>query len=51
MPSQDHYQVLGVDQRAALPDIEEAFRHLALKWHPDKNITNPETAAAQFQAV
>jgi len=32
----NHYQILGVDECAALPTIKAAHRSLALKYHPDK---------------
>lgn len=38
MPHQrDYYELLGVPQDADLKAIKEAFRQLALKYHPDRN--------------
>mmetsp|Transcript_16820 Transcript_16820/g.39451 ORF Transcript_16820/g.39451 Transcript_16820/m.39451 type:complete len:361 (+) Transcript_16820:93-1175(+) len=37
------YEVLGVPDDAAAPDIRKAYRSLALKWHPDKS--SPEERA------
>lgn len=33
----DYYQVMGVSPRASQKEIKEAFRQLALKYHPDRN--------------
>jgi DnaJ-class molecular chaperone len=33
----DYYQVLGVSPQASPKEIKEAFRQLALKYHPDRN--------------
>ena len=43
-------QALGLPRGAALPDIKQAFRREALRWHPDKN-PGDEAAHAQFVAV
>eukprot|EP00268_Persea_americana_P064865 TRINITY_DN8584_c0_g1_i1.p1 TRINITY_DN8584_c0_g1~~TRINITY_DN8584_c0_g1_i1.p1 ORF type:complete len:176 (-),score=28.84 TRINITY_DN8584_c0_g1_i1:352-879(-) len=34
----DHYKILGLSRNATKDEIKEAFRRLALKFHPDKHL-------------
>lgn len=46
----DYYQVLGVAKTASKEEIKKAYRHAALKWHPDKNPGSKE-AEERFKQV
>jgi len=38
-----HYQILCVSERASTDEIKKAYKKLALIYHPDKNLGNPES--------
>ena len=37
MAKRDYYEVLGVSQSSTPFEIKKAYRHMALKFHPDIN--------------
>lgn len=47
----NYYSVLGVEENASTEDIKKAFKKLAKKWHPDKNLNNAEEATRRFKEV
>lgn len=51
-PGIDYYEVLGVDTTASSDDIRKAFRHHALRWHPDKVAAeHKELATERFKEL
>ena len=46
-----HYEVLEVARDASSDDIKKAYKKLALRWHPDKNIGNEEEATERFKEI
>lgn len=50
MEQRDYYRILGVEKNAPAKKIKEAYRTLALKYHPDRNNSDPR-AAEQMKAV
>ncbi|MDD5131947.1 MAG: molecular chaperone DnaJ [bacterium] len=46
----DYYEVLGVSRSANEREIKDAYRQLALKYHPDKNQGNKE-AEEKFKEI
>lgn len=49
--SNDLYGLLEVPRNASPEDIRQAYRKLALRWHPDKNPDQQEQAAKQFKLI
>ena len=47
----DFYQILGVARSANEKQIKKAFKQQSLKFHPDKNKEDPDTAKAKFQKI
>lgn len=50
MEQQDYYELLGVQRDASDNEIKKAYRKMAMKHHPDRNL-NDEAAEEKFKAV
>lgn len=48
---EDPYKVLGVMPTSSKEEVHKAFRTLAAKYHPDRNMDDPEGASIKFKEV
>ena len=47
----DYYHVLGLSSSASQADIRHAYRRLAMRWHPDRNLEAANQAEEVFKSV
>jgi DnaJ-class molecular chaperone len=47
---QNHYHTLEIEYGASLDSIKQAYRRLAMKWHPDRNLNQHHTHK-KFQEI
>ncbi|MGL5292169.1 MAG: molecular chaperone DnaJ [Vibrionaceae bacterium] len=50
MSKRDFYEVLGVSRNADDREIKKAYKRLAMKYHPDRNLGD-DTAAEKFKEI
>ena len=51
MSNLELYNLLNLQQNATKDDINKAYRKMALKWHPDRNLDNKIEAEEQFKKI
>jgi len=49
--TKDYYSILGVSEKASREEIRRAFRKLAMKYHPDRNLGNENWAGEKFKEI
>ncbi|XP_059648907.1 uncharacterized protein LOC132294905 [Cornus florida] len=49
----DYYNVLKVNRNASEDELKKAYKRLAMKWHPDRNLnsTRSDEAEAKFKQI
>lgn len=46
-----YYDILGISPRASFDDVKQAYRRLALEWHPDRNRGNQVIATNMLKII
>lgn len=51
MSGVDYYDILSIPRDSSPDQIKTAYRKKAMKWHPDRNPENKETATQKFKEI
>ena len=51
MRERTHYDVLELKRDATLTDVKKAYRRLAVRHHPDRNMGDPGGATSRFREI
>jgi len=51
MAEKTYYEILDLPKDAKAAQIKQAYRKLAVRWHPDKNPNNKATAEKNFREI
>lgn len=46
-----YFKILNLNHDASLSDLKLAYKKMAIKWHPDKNINNKEKASKEMSKI
>lgn len=46
-----YYAIFNISPMSTHEEIKKAYKKLAMKWHPDKNLDNVEVAKQKFQEI
>ena len=47
----DYYNILNISKDADIDTIKKAYKNLAMKWHPDKNVNNKIDTTEKFKEI
>jgi len=51
MTHKDYYQILGLDKTASADQVKQAYRKMAMQYHPDRNQGKEEWANEKFKDI
>ena len=49
--NKDYYNILNISRDADIDTIKKAYKNLAMKWHPDKNVNNKIDSTEKFKEI